>query len=76
MDGKFTVDWERRRVMADGNSTHCCHGSRLTEFCGDCGLDLEVLAADRVAASVACSERRDISGNDVYGAVDTTGEAA
>lgn len=67
----FNVDWQRRRVMADGNSTHCRHGSRLIEFCPDCGLDLEAIASER------CRESRNISSDDVYGVVnEDTGEAA
>lgn len=42
----FKVDWERRRVLpASGNSTCCVHGGSLIEFCPDCGVDLDVLAA-------------------------------
>lgn len=47
MSKPYSVDWTRERILpVTGNSNHCLHGSRLTEWCGDCRAEIEQLAAD------------------------------
>lgn len=55
MDRAYRVDWERRRVLhaTVTNPTHCLHGSRLVEWCGACGDDLDAIAADMTPGEAA-----------------------
>lgn len=49
MSELIVVDWLRRRVLRQGDGATaraCHHGSRLTEWCGECGPELDVLAAE------------------------------
>lgn len=54
VEGTYTVDWQRRRLLparqahpgGDPARTHCLHGSRLTEWCPECVADLDAIAAD------------------------------
>lgn len=59
VNGAYVVDWQRRRLLPAGQAHqkydaalhHCVHGSRLIEWCGDCGKDLDAIAADLTAAA-------------------------
>jgi hypothetical protein len=44
----YLIDWTRRRLLHPcvASPTHCHHGSKLTEWCGDCAAELDRIAAD------------------------------
>ena len=52
MSEPVIVDWTRRRVLRlaeESTARACHHGSRLNEWCPECGPELDALALDLTA---------------------------